>query len=314
MTDARINVALPSHPKTKKLIKRLGTDAAWRLVCLFLWVSQNKPDGSLSGMRAEDIELAVDWPGEDGEFTKALVEVAFIDGNEADGYVIHDWREHNPWAADSDLRIEKARFNALCKHHGKDEAAKRMPEYAARTNIAKDDSATSMHVVEKDSATSMLSSISLPSPNLKEEKPFILPAGAEAKSKSKKATSFPDDFVPNDTCLKLAEKLGIDPVAELPKFEDHHRMKGTLGKDWQAGFRTWLNNAAQFGGAGKVQASKPATADGKPIRDPMIYGFDVANGDPLPDGWTLPPTGETRYMPGIGWVLSPSKPREVSLC
>ena len=46
------------------------------------------------------------------------------------------------------------------------------------------------------------------------------------------------------------------------------------------------------------------SADGKPYRDPMIYGFDTANGDPLPDGWTLPPTGETRYMPGFGWVLS----------
>ena len=46
------------------------------------------------------------------------------------------------------------------------------------------------------------------------------------------------------------------------------------------------------------------SADGKPYRDPMIYGFDTTNGDPLPDGWTLPPTSETRYMPGFGWVLS----------
>ena len=78
MIDARICVALPTHPKTKKLIKRLGTDAAWRLVCLFLWVAQNKPDGDLSGMQSDDIELSVDWPGEDGAFTKALMLSGFL--------------------------------------------------------------------------------------------------------------------------------------------------------------------------------------------------------------------------------------------
>ena len=70
---------------------------------------------------------------------------------------------------------------------------------------------------------------------------------------------------------------------------------------------TWLNQRRWEDGA---EATIPVSADGKPYRDPMIYGFDTANGDPLPDGWILPPTGETRYMPGFGWVLSP--PRRVA--
>ena len=312
MIDARINVALPSHPKTKKLIKRLGTNAAWRLVCLFLWVSQNKPDGDLTGMLSEDIELAVDWDGEDGAFTKALVDFAFVDGDEEIGYCIHDWEEHNPWAAGSEARSEKARWAAICKQHGRSKAAELMPEYAAR--LLKTAISTQPEVLESASGTLLAESSSAPSPS-----PSPSPSPKERKSKdcvadessatpkAKKATSFPADFAPNETCLKLAESLGVDPGAEVPKFRDHHLMKGTLGKDWQAGFRTWLNNAVQFGSGAK--ASTPATAEGKPIRDPMIFGFDVANGDPLPDGWTLPPTGETRYMPGIGWVLSPSKPR-----
>ena len=72
----------------------------------------------------------------------------------------------------------------------------------------------------------------------------------------------------------------------------------------------WLNERRWEDGG---QELKPVRADGKPIRDPMIYGFDVANGDPLPDGWKLPPTGETRYMAGIGWVLSSPKPKDKPL-
>jgi len=40
--DARISVGLPGHPKTKKLIKRLGQAAAWNLVCLILWAAANR--------------------------------------------------------------------------------------------------------------------------------------------------------------------------------------------------------------------------------------------------------------------------------
>jgi len=117
MIDARISVGLPAHPKTKKLIRRLGEDGAWRLVCLFLWVAQSRPDGDLSGMTGEDIELAADWQGEEGAFIKALIEVGFVDGEEG-AYSVHDWEEHNPWAAGSNRRSEVARQNALKKWSG----------------------------------------------------------------------------------------------------------------------------------------------------------------------------------------------------
>ena len=135
MIDARISVGLPAHHKTKKLIRRLGEGGAWRLVCLFLWVAQSRPDGDLSGMTGEDIELAADWKGEEGAFIKALIEVGFVDGEEG-AYSIHNWQEHNPWAAGADARSEKAKWLALCKHHGRGKAAEMMPEYAAR--ISKD--------------------------------------------------------------------------------------------------------------------------------------------------------------------------------
>lgn len=69
----------------------------------------------------------------------------------------------------------------------------------------------------------------------------------------KPATSLPDDFEPNEACRSLAANLGVSVEGELPKFRDHHLQKGTLGKDWNAGFRTWLNNAVKFGTAEKTK-------------------------------------------------------------
>jgi hypothetical protein len=150
MIDARLNIGLPAHPKTKKLIKRIGTDGAWRMVCLFLWAASNKPNGNLSGMTAEDIELAVDWPGDDGVFVSAMLDVGFLDDD--DGcYHIHDWREHNPWAAGADTRSEKARWLAACKHHGRIKAAELMPEYAASLK----NSASSILVADTKHPSSM---------------------------------------------------------------------------------------------------------------------------------------------------------------
>lgn len=88
--DVRINVGMPAHPKTKKLIRRLGTDAAWRLVCLMAWVAGNRPDGDLLSLSDEDIEFCVDWPGEGGVFVSALVAVGFLDGEQG-AYRMRDW-------------------------------------------------------------------------------------------------------------------------------------------------------------------------------------------------------------------------------
>lgn len=135
--DARISTALPGHPKTKKLIRRIGEAGAWKLVCLFLWAAANRPDGDLSGMTAEDLELAIDWTGEPDAFVRALIEVRFLEG--VDGtYRIHDWQDWNPWAAGSEDRAEASRWAALCRRYGKEGAAIRMPEYAERMRPAKD--------------------------------------------------------------------------------------------------------------------------------------------------------------------------------
>lgn len=176
-TDARISTGFPAHPKTKKLRRRLGDSGPLACMYLFLWAAANRSDGDLSGLSDEDIELAVDWGGDEGAFVAAMVDVGFLDGEEGQRR-IHDWEEHNPWAAGAEARSEKAKWAALCKQRGRAEAARLMPDYAERlhhecqprassTPDAVPDSASSMPLAQSRSAPSPSPS---PSPNPKEQK------------------------------------------------------------------------------------------------------------------------------------------------
>ena len=136
--DARLNLGLPHHPKTRKLQRRLGPSGPWALVCLILWAGHHRPNGDLAGMDDEDIELACDWQGEPGEFVRVAAEVGFLDVLN-DHYVLHDWYEHQPWIAGREQRRKRAQKAAYAKHHGR-EAAESMrsasDEYAESMRTA----------------------------------------------------------------------------------------------------------------------------------------------------------------------------------
>ena len=61
-----------------------------------------------------------------------------------------------------------------------------------------------------------------------------------------RACSLPEDFIPNDRAKELAKGQGQNVLALCAAFKDHHTAKGTLFKDWQAAFRTWLRNDLKF--------------------------------------------------------------------
>jgi hypothetical protein len=71
------------------------------------------------------------------------------------------------------------------------------------------------------------------------------------KGKVKKACRLPEDFMPDASCLRLAEELGMSAQMENIKaaFFDYWRSApGQRGVklDWQATFRKWLRNQQQF--------------------------------------------------------------------
>jgi len=111
-TDIRLSIGFWDHPKTQKLERRLGLEGVKGLLVLWQWVAQYKPNGYLYGTDEEDIEIASRWNGEKGTFVRTLVELHFLDVVDG-GYSIHDWEEHNPWAANAEQRADESRLAAV---------------------------------------------------------------------------------------------------------------------------------------------------------------------------------------------------------
>jgi hypothetical protein len=62
----------------------------------------------------------------------------------------------------------------------------------------------------------------------------------------KPSTPMPSGWVPNQTHVDIAAKLGVDMPVEAIKFSDHAAANDKRFVDWDAGFRTWLRNAPTF--------------------------------------------------------------------
>lgn len=134
MTDIRLNVTFRDHRKRKRLFGLLGAAGVLSLIDLWLAVAENRPDGTLRGMDATDIELDANWTGEKGVFVSACLECGLLE--QVDGaYVVHDWATEQPWVTGAPSRSEHARIAAV-KRWASPRKAKRMPracpEHAGR--------------------------------------------------------------------------------------------------------------------------------------------------------------------------------------
>lgn len=120
-TDIRIKVTFPTHPKTLRLIELAGKMAPWNLVQLWIFASQNRPKGVLSGMSEKDICKAAGWDKDPAVFIGALVNCGYQGGQ---GYLkmskknifsLHDWSEHNPYCFKSPQRVAAAKKGASAR-------------------------------------------------------------------------------------------------------------------------------------------------------------------------------------------------------
>jgi len=112
--DFRVAVSLPTHPKSIKLMRRCGDRSFYCLIRLWAYVALNRPDGDLTGLDIDDIEIAADWNGQCSEFYQALLDFRFLDKTD-DGLFVHDWEDHNGYAAHAEDRSMKARKAAFAK-------------------------------------------------------------------------------------------------------------------------------------------------------------------------------------------------------
>lgn len=111
--DVRVSTALPTHPKTLRLEHALGPAGFAALVKLFCWAGDHRPDGDLSGISDDDLELSVGWKQKQ-RLIPVLAKVGFLEGK-ARSRRIHDWNYHQPFVATKSQRIERARLAAAAR-------------------------------------------------------------------------------------------------------------------------------------------------------------------------------------------------------
>ncbi len=109
--DFRLRPDFAHHRKTRRLMKLCGAEGVINLLELLGYVTHYRPNGDLSGMSVDDIEMSSMWDGEPGKFLSSLLQCGFVDGEDM-AYCIHDWAEHNPYQAKAQERSEIARANA----------------------------------------------------------------------------------------------------------------------------------------------------------------------------------------------------------
>lgn len=108
--DFRLSTSFLTHRKTKRLRRRLGADGVLGLIALWAWAARERWTGDLTGLTDEDIEESADWQGEPGALVAALTAPGstFITG-EPGARKLHEWAEHNPYAATKGARIAKGK-------------------------------------------------------------------------------------------------------------------------------------------------------------------------------------------------------------
>lgn len=115
--DIRLNEDFMRNYKTRTLRKRLGAEAILSLQSLWLWAAVNRSEGILYKMNPTKIEGVAEWDGKEGDFFTALVDLEWLDVLEDGTYALHQWVEHQSWAADAANRSDKARLLNMAKNY-----------------------------------------------------------------------------------------------------------------------------------------------------------------------------------------------------
>jgi uncharacterized phage protein (TIGR02220 family) len=108
MEYIRVYLGFFENLKTKKLFRLCGYQGVTCLLRLWIYATQNKPDGILD-MTNEDIELQTDWRGEPDKFVSGLIESGYLVLDE-NNYLLHDWIENNPHL--DPLAVQKRKLRA----------------------------------------------------------------------------------------------------------------------------------------------------------------------------------------------------------
>lgn len=170
MADFRVKCGFFNHPKTKKLKRAHGAEGVISFLRVWEYAAQNR-HGVDKVYSAEEIELAVDWEGEVGKFAETLAAYGFLDEVE-DGYVLHDWGEHNGYAATAQARSEAGRKAAAARWERRHGSEPEAPSNATECGRICESHESALPLHAKGNAPLPLPS-PLPSPSPEEEENIL---------------------------------------------------------------------------------------------------------------------------------------------
>ncbi|MDR2489713.1 MAG: hypothetical protein LBD42_09550 [Desulfovibrio sp.] len=221
-TDIRLAIGFFDHPKTIKLERQLGLQGVVALMRLWLWAAQNRPDGVLSEMDVDDIEIAARWNGEQRALYDVLTKLRFVDTVDGEPH-LHDWKDHNEWQSQAGQRSDSNRLTRLaraCPDSYKalvDAGIKGISREIYEVVTTSNDRNTTVQRLLTNGTTPFLTSpcLSSPSPTLPEERETSLrsvslsgPGGPDVQSEIT-----PED-VPDASPEKKQAKKKPEPLPE----------------------------------------------------------------------------------------------------
>lgn len=256
---ARFDIAMDEHPKIMLL-----SDAGFRaLVEATLYSRRQLTDGFLAARIAErkwGSDVITELTSNDPERPSWRPHVK--DG--VDGYMIHDFAEHQTTNADIEAKREAGRRGGLAK------AAKR-----GSTSLA-----PATDLLQQNASTTPSAPLAITETETKTETPTSNEVGVGAR---KRGTRIPEPFIVDGAMRQWAAENtpGVDVDFTTAKFVDYWRAKS--GKDaakvnWRAAWNNWLRNDYQRLPQQRQQpsAAKRAAA--------LVGTFDS------PDDWMNAPT------------------------
>jgi hypothetical protein len=86
--------------------------------------------------------------------------------------------------------------------------------------------------------------------------------GQAKRPNRKPETEYPEGFAPNQLHRTFAAENQLDVNFEAGRFADHHRSKGSLFRDWDMAFRTWLKNQVAWRKPGSVTPPRGGESSG----------------------------------------------------
>lgn len=220
-TYIRVHDGMPDHPKVEPL-----SDAAFRLlVTTWCWNSRYLTDGHVPAATRAKRGKAKVWD--------ELIDAGLVDVYEDGSLMMHHYTEHQRTAEEVQaIRDARAGSGALGNH-------KRWHVGRGITDPECDHCSDPERIPNGSQTRSQMDRETSPQTQAQSEV-------TTKRARATRGTTIPDDWRPKDDHLKIATEYGLDPAFELRSFRDYYEATGKTHKNWDAGFRTWLNKSKSF--------------------------------------------------------------------